>query len=135
MLELKLKATDNEARVFAVCQLGLALLIGWWLWSREVSTIAVVLVSVSAVVAVLGLVKPRWTAPLYAAWMLAAFPVGWVMSYVVASIVYFAVVTPIGLIARAVGRDAMGRTFDPDAATYWRETPEVDEPKRYFRQF
>ena len=135
MLELKLKATDNEARVFAVCQLALAGLVAWWLSSRGYSTFATGLVCVSAVVAVVGLVKPRWTAPLYAAWMLAAFPIGWVMSYVVASVVYFVVVTPIGLIARAVGRDAMGRSFDPDTHTYWRETPNADEPKQYFRQF
>ena len=135
MLELKLKATDNEARVFAGCQLVLAGLIAWWLFNRDYATAAKVLMSVSSVIAVVGLIKPRWTAPLYAGWMLAAFPIGWVMSYVVASVVYFAVVTPIGLIARVAGRDAMGRRFDPNATTYWRETPEVDEPKRYYRQF
>jgi len=135
MLELKLKATDNEARVFAGCQLVLAYLIAWWLFTRDYATAAKMLIAASCVVAVVGLIKPRWTAPLYAAWMLAAFPIGWVMSYVVASVVYFAVVTPIGLIARLAGRDAMGRRFDSSATTYWRETPEMDEPKRYYRQF
>lgn len=135
MLELKLTATDKEARVFAGCQLVLACLVGWWLVGRGYQTAAYVLIAASGVVAIVGLVKPRWTAPLYAGWMLAAFPVGWVMSYVVASVVYFAVVTPIGLVARLTGRDAMGRRFDPHAPTYWRDTPEVDEPKRYYRQF
>ena len=135
MLDLKLKATDNEARVFAVSQLLMAGLVAWWLNGKGYSTAAAILVGFSVLIALVGLIKPRLTAPLYAAWMLAAFPIGWVMSYVMASLVYFLVVTPIGLLARLLGRDAMGRRFDPDATSYWTETPEPTDPKRYFRQF
>ena len=134
MLDLKLKATDNEARVFAGCQLVLAGIVAWWLNKSGYSTAAIVVVAVSAAVAVIGLIKPRATAPLYAAWMLAAFPIGWAMSYVMASIVYFLVVTPIGLLARLFGHDGMGRKFKPEAQSYWNETQPSD-PKRYFRQF
>ncbi len=135
MLDLKLKATDKEARIFAVSQLAMAGLVAWWLYGKGYSTLAMSLVGLSLLVAIVGFVKPRLTAPLYAAWMLAAFPIGWVMSYVMASLVYFLVVTPIGLCRRLFGRDPMGRKFDPDATTYWSETPETDDPKRYFRQF
>jgi hypothetical protein len=134
MLDLKLKATDNEARVFAGCQLVLALAVAWWLNKSGYDTAGIAVIAVSVAVAVIGLIKPRATAPLYAAWMLAAFPIGWVMSYVMASIVYFLVVTPIGLLARLFGHDGMGRKFKPEAESYWTETQPSD-PKRYFRQF
>lgn len=136
MLDLKLKATDNEARVFAGCQLVLAVLLAWWLHKTGHNTLATVAVALSVAVAVLGLLKPRAVAPFYALWMLAAFPIGWVMSYVMAGVVYFLVVTPIGLLSRAFGRDGMSRKFDSKATTYWESTTrEPTDPKRYFRQF
>ena len=65
----------------------------------------------------------------------AAFPVGFVVSHVVMVLVYYGVVTPIGLVMRLLGHDPMHRGFDRDAATYWVERPAVHDPKRYFRQF
>lgn len=135
MLDLKLTATDNEARVFAGCQLLLALLIAWWLDSREYRAIAVVLLITSLAITVIGLWRPRAIRWFYAGWMLAAFPIGWVMSYVVAGFVYFLVITPIGLVMRLIGRDGLARSFDPQAETYWEATPESAEPGSYFRQF
>ena len=135
MLDLKLKATDKEARVFAVCQLVMAGLVAWWLTSKGYGTFASFLIGFSAVVAVVGLIKPHLTAPLYSAWMLAAFPIGWVMSYVVASFVYFLVVTPIGLLTRLFGRDPLGRRFDESASTYWSKVAPTEDSKQYFRQF
>ncbi len=135
MLDLKLKATNKEARVFAICQLALAALIAWWLSNRGHGNWASVLLGFSGVVGIVGLVRPGLIAPLYAAWMLAAFPIGWVMSYVVASVVYFLVITPIGLLSRIVGRDPMGRSFDSDSPSYWNKTTQTADPKQYFRQF
>ncbi|MFK7820430.1 MAG: SxtJ family membrane protein, partial [Planctomycetaceae bacterium] len=106
-----------------------------WLNSKGYGTFASFLIGFSALVAIVGLVKPHLTAPLYALWMLAAFPIGWVMSYVVASLVYFLVVTPIGLLTRLVRRDPMGRRFDPSASTYWSKVAPTKDSKQYFRQF
>ncbi|MFK7817284.1 MAG: hypothetical protein AB8G99_01080, partial [Planctomycetaceae bacterium] len=75
MLDLKLKATDKEARVFAVAQLVMAGLVARWLNSKGYGTFASFLIGFSALVAIVGLVKPHLTAPLYALWMLAAFPI------------------------------------------------------------
>ena len=135
ILDLKLKATDNEARVFAGGQLLLCLLIAWWLYGGGHGTAAAMVLLISTVFCTVGMVRPPAIAWVYAGWMLITFPVGWVMSYVVASLVYFLVVTPIGLIVRVVGRDALGRTFEPESETYWVETPDRAESARYFRQF
>ncbi|MFJ7128035.1 hypothetical protein [Streptomyces sp. NPDC098101] len=42
------------------------------------------------------------------------------MRTVLLAIVYYLVVTPIGLLARAV-RDPLTRAVDPEAASYWAE--------------
>ena len=71
----------------------------------------------------------------YVAWMLAALPIGWTISHLVLGVVYYVVLTPIGLILRLTGRDPMQRRFDRSAASYWIERKPDDDPSRHFRQF
>jgi ABC-type uncharacterized transport system permease subunit len=73
--------------------------------------------------------------PLYLGWMYAAYPIGFVMSYVVLGVTYFLVVTPIGLVMRLAGNDPMQRRFDRSAATYWVTRTPTTDSRRYFRQF
>lgn len=90
---------------------------------------------VGSVLALLYYAVPAWRRPMFVGWMYAAYPVGLVVSHVLLGLVYFGVVTPIGLLMRAVGHDPMTRRFDRSAATYWVEREQVSDVKRYFRQF
>jgi len=72
---------------------------------------------------------------IYYGWMKLTYPIGWVVSHVLLLVSYYLVITPIGLIMRAFGHDAMHRTVDPDAPTYWVEHTPNDDRNRYFRQF
>ena len=72
---------------------------------------------------------------LYVGWMSAAMPIGWTISQLLLGAVYYVVITPIGLIMRAVGRDPMRRRFDPQAKSYWIDHRDVEDMDRYFRQF
>ena len=78
---------------------------------------------------------PGWRRPMFVGWMYAAYPIGFVMSHLLLGVVYFGVVTPIGLLMRAMGHDPMTRRFDRSATTYWVERQQVSDVKRYFRQF
>ena len=72
----------------------------------------------------------------YLGWMYAAFPIGWTISHVFLTIVYFGVVTPTGLLLRLFGYDSMSRKDQPDGrTTYWESCGAPDDRKRYFRQF
>ena len=72
---------------------------------------------------------------LYAAWLLAFLPLGWTMSHTVLAIVYYGVMTPIGMAMRLVGHDPLQRKPDPSVDTYWIEKTEKPGVDRYFRQF
>ena len=72
--------------------------------------------------------------PLYYAWMHMVFPIGWVVSHLALAIVFYGVVTPLGLVMRLFGRDKLERRIDPKAKTYWTERPADTDPSRYLRQ-
>ena len=57
------------------------------------------------------------------------------MGYLLLVIIFYLIVTPLGLVMRMLGRDPMQRKFDRSAASYWIERPQHDETARYFRQF
>ena len=74
----------------------------------------------------------RW---IYVGWIYAAFPIGWTVSHVLIAGIYYLLITPIGLIIRATGRDPLLRKFDRSAPTYWTPHPPPGDVKRYFRQY
>lgn len=83
----------------------------------------------------LGLLAPMALRPVYVAWMVAAFPIGWTISLIVTAAMFYGLFMPIGLFFRLIGRDAMQRKFRPDAETYWEPKATPTDPRRYFKQF
>jgi hypothetical protein len=71
----------------------------------------------------------------YRAWMFAALPIGWVISHIIMGVMYFLIVTPIGVLVRNIKGDPMRRAIDPAAKTYWIPHRQETDPKRYFQQF
>ena len=74
----------------------------------------------------------RWV---YLTWMYAAFPIGWTVSHALLALLYYGILTPIGLIMRLIGYDPMSRRLRTERRTYWEEYSPEGDPKRYFRQF
>ena len=73
--------------------------------------------------------------PAFVGLSLAAWPVGWVVSSLALGLLYYAVFTPVALVFRLIGRDALSRRFDRQAATYWEPYNPDLGTERYLRQF
>ena len=116
---------------------ALALLSAWLLWrghSRWAATSAGVL---AAVFFVLGWAAPRSLRPLNTLWMRLGAAMNAVVSPVVLGVLYLGMFTPYAFVMRWRGRDALRRSFDPAAPTYWlaRNHPGADGKRRFDRQF
>jgi Saxitoxin biosynthesis operon protein SxtJ len=73
----------------------------------------------AALTAAVTYLHPEWLAPLKRAWMKLGELLHHVVSPVVLGIMFFGVFTPVGWMMRLAGRDAMARSFDGAAETYW----------------
>jgi hypothetical protein len=90
----------------------------------------------AVVVPVVGRIFPRFMRWVFLGMSYLAFPIGFVVSHVVLAVVYYLVLTPIGILTRLFGYDSMRRRFDPEAKSYWVErSAAAGGSKRYFRQF
>jgi hypothetical protein len=56
-------------------------------------------------------------------------------SLAVLAVIFYVVLTPVALVFRLIGRDALARRLDADNESYWEERPPASEPARYLRQF
>jgi hypothetical protein len=96
---------------------------GWAIWA------------IAAILPVAYYLAPEIQKPLYLGWMYATLPIGLAVSYVVLALIYFGVLTPIGLSMRLFGIDLLHRRFDRTAASYWTPHQPAAGTQRYFRQF
>lgn len=90
--------------------------------------------SVFAAIAVVGWLSHTFLRWVWIGLLTLTFPIGWVISHLILFLVYYLVVTPIGLVLRLTGHDPMKRRLDRQAATYWQERTVARDPKSYFRQ-
>ena len=62
--------------------------------------------------------------------------VTWLTTRLILALTYYLVITPIGLLLRLFGKDALQRKIDPGADSYWIERePEPLDRERYKKQF
>ena len=83
-----------------------------------------------------AIIAPYILAPLYHIWMKFAAGLGWVNTRILLSIFFFIVITPMALLMRLFGRDALQKKFSQKRDSYWvkRQKKEIT-PQRYERQF
>lgn len=74
--------------------------------------------------------------PFHKLWMMLALAMGFVMSRVILTFLYYLVLTPIGLIAKLVGKKFIPLGFDKSANTYWEKRENTAKQQiDYDRQF
>lgn len=99
------------------------------------SGVNVILLAVGLVLVFLGAVIPGLLYWPYRAWMALAVIIGFFMSRLILAILFYAIVTPVGFIARAVGKDFL-ELKKPDTNSYWsKRSGGPSSPENYERQF
>ena len=94
-------------------------LIAWW---RAHPTAAAVLGGLGGILALAGIAVPTRLGPVERAWMQLAHAVSRVTTPVVMGILYLLVLTPVGILRRALSRNPLvHREVD---SSYWRRRPE-----------
>ena len=67
----------------------------------------------------LGLVIPIFLKPFYLIWMVFAVILGWFMSRLILVILFYFILTPIGLVGKLFGKNFLGNNFNSSANSYW----------------
>ncbi len=131
----QLKTSDRDLRKFGLMVGGVfAVLGGLFLW-RAKAYYPYFLWPGGGLV-LLGAVLPRALKWIYIVWMSLAFVLGFVMAHVILTLMFYLVLTPIGLVARLYGQDFLSLKLNRAAKSYWiPRDPKPKSPADYERQF
>ena len=70
-----------------------------------------------------GLARPQCVRLIYVGWMILAFPIGWTVSQIILAAIFLGLFTPISLVFRLLGRDALHRVRQSGLDSYWLPKP------------
>lgn len=73
--------------------------------------------------------------PVYRVWHFLGCCMAAVVNNLVLALIFYLVITPIGLVLRLVRKDPLKRQWDPSAPSYWTKVEPPAAPLDYFRQF
>ena len=97
-----------------------------WKWGAE-SVVPPCLASLAGIFLILGTVAPTVLGPVEKGWMALAEKISVVMTFVIMVLLFYLVITPLGLLLRLFGKDLLERKIRKDLPSYW--TPvEADGP-------
>ena len=80
-----------------------------------------------------GLVLPALIRPIFVGLILVTFPIGWVVSHLLLGLIFYGVVTPIGLILRISVHDLL-QLKKPGGNSVWKTSVGKTDATRYLRQ-
>ena len=112
--EIKISSNKSFGLVFFVIFIIIAL---WPLLNN--GNIRIWSIIVSIIFLILGLLNSKILTPFNKLWMRLGALLGIIVSPIVMGIVYFGVVTPIGIIMRLFGKDVLNLKMDKNKNTYW----------------
>jgi hypothetical protein len=132
----EVEPTNRDLNILALLFLGIGCAAGAYVLLWKGSSNGYIWMAVGALLSVTRLIPPLFRS-IFRFWVRMSVILGYFVSRILLTIIFFIVITPTGFIMKIVGKDPMERKLDPDAPTYWkpREHQEDTSVERYERQF
>jgi len=129
------RLSKAELRKFGLTVGGAFVVLGGISWWRGHELPPRVLWTLAALLIVPGAIAPAVLGPVHRVWMAFATVLGHVNTRIILTVLFYLVMTPIGLIMRLF-RDPLDRSLRDRSTSQWiKREPQPVEPERYERQF
>jgi hypothetical protein len=89
--------------------------------------------AIAGIISIAGLVFPPLIRPIFVGLILLTYPIGWVVSHVLLGLIFYGIVTPIGIILRLTGHDPL-QINAPLGISLWKSPTGKTDPASYLRQ-
>lgn len=130
-----IKSDKVTLKKFGVLIGSILVLIGAVMWWKE-NVFYSWFAGIGLFIVILAVIYPKILLPLHKAWMTIALLLGWVMSRVLLTVLYFIVVTPVGVVSRLFGKHHLDLNWNDPQESYWNRKENKDYDNRiHERQF
>ena len=121
----------NSNRGFGIVFCVVFLLISFWP-SIEGQSLRIWALTVSLIFLVLGLLNSKLLSPFNLIWVKFGEALGRIIAPIAMSIVYFIIITPIGLFMRLIGKDLLRTKFSKNNSYWIKREKNIGTMKRQF---
>lgn len=130
-----IKTSNNDLKKFGIL-IGIILItIGCFLLFKE-HILTQNFIIIGSLFLIVGFLLPLILKPIYLIWMTFAVILGWFMTRVILSFLFYILMTPIGLIGRIVGKDFIDTKNNKEKSSYWNlRNREFEKNQDYEKQF
>jgi saxitoxin biosynthesis operon SxtJ-like protein len=108
----------KELRNFGLLVGAIFTVIGFWPTLFRGEPLHLWAFVIGSVLILSGGLVPTWLAPIYRAWMWVGHVLGWINTRILLGIIFYGLITPIGIIFRLLGKDTMRQAFSDTSSTY-----------------
>ena len=130
-----IKSKKSDLRKFGTT-IGIILMVISGLLHWEGKESYQILLTMGIVLFGLGVVMPVLLKPIYWIWMIFATILGWFMTRVILSLLYYGTMTPISLVSRLFGKQFLELKWNKKDSTYWNySSKNIFEKEKYEKQF
>ena len=130
-----IKSEKSDLRNFGITISVILLIIAGFLFWKEKESFQILL-TFGVTLCILGIAIPFILKPIYWVWMIFATILGWIMTRVILSLLFYIIFTPIGLILRFFGKQFLELRWDKSKESYWNfRTNEHLKKENYEKQF
>src|SRR5215813_1281631 len=110
--------TNKQLRSFGLTVGGMFAVIGFWPLFLRGENLRLWALILAGLLIFPALVFPRSLSWIYKQWMALGHIMGWINTRIILGVVFYVIVTPIGIVRRWLGKDPMGRQLRPDLDSY-----------------
>ena len=130
-----IKETKKDLKKFGLTVGGVLLAIGLVVFYFEKPS-AIYFAIIGGLLILSGALFPKILKPLNKIWMSLAIILGFIMSRVILTILFYLVLTPIAILAKIVGKKFLVLKYDKSANSYWEKRTNIHKKQiDYDRQF
>ncbi|KFZ43957.1 hypothetical protein DS62_12910 [Smithella sp. SC_K08D17] len=108
----------KELRMFGLMVGGVFSIIGLWPMVVRGEAPRMWAISVGGALVGLGMALPSSLKHVYLVWMKIGHVLGFINTRILLGVIFFGLITPMGVVMRLLGKDSMHRTLVPEANTY-----------------
>ncbi|HSL05768.1 MAG TPA: SxtJ family membrane protein [Nitrospiraceae bacterium] len=111
-------ATRKELRQFGLLVGAVFTVIGLWPLVFREEPVRLWAIGIGGLLMAGGGMLPQLLAPIHTGWMWVGHILGWINTRILLGIVFYGLVTPIGMVFRLMGKDTMRQRFAESSTTY-----------------
>ena len=136
LVSLNLKPKKKILIDFGDISLAMLSVLGiLFFWLDKISTRGLIIFCiVGLILYTVSRISTALIKPVYLTLVIVTFPIGWIVSHLVMAIFYYGVITPVAIFFKFRKRDALCRSYDKQAETYWFKYDKKRTQKDYFNQ-